>query len=398
MLLAATAPLACAQTDDMGLEDTGWIAVELESRYKGIPGEIRYFDGTADLNGDGSPEVVVYVVGPMVCGTGGCNTLVFTRGETGYEAVADISLTRPPIRVSPQSTQGWANLLVQVSGGGILHGYEAELRFDGTGYPTNPTVEPTEPAADVDGAQVVIPEFGDFTEGKPVPMREGGQIPEGASTDPGPLGQWEWVSFQGMDDSFLAVDDPARYRLEILGEGVTLLADCNRGTGGVQLDGASLAFTQLAVTRMACPPESMDQRYLGYLEYVRGWVVEGGDLYLSLLADGGIMRFRPAAPDALVPGTDFDANADIPCTMGEDEPPQSCSFGVVREGSGSGMVTITKPDGRTRSIFFENGQAMGYDASEADPGEFRASRGGDSAIVYIGEERYEIPDAVIYGG
>lgn len=41
----------------------------------------------------------------------------------------------------------------------------------------------------------------------------------------------------------------------------------------------------------------------------------------------------------------------------------SCPFGVEREGGGSGIVTVTKPDGRTRAIFFENGAATGYDVS-----------------------------------
>jgi len=62
------------------------------------------------------------------------------------------------------------------------------------------------------------------------------------------------------------------------------------------------------------------------------------------------------------------------------------------------MVTITKPDGRKRVIFFEKGRATGYDQSQADPGEFRASRQEDLTIVQIGSERYEIPDAVIHGG
>ena len=76
----------------------------------------------------------------------------------------------------------------------------------------------------------------------------------------------------------------------------------------------------------------------------------------------------------------------------------SCPFGVKREGNGSGIVTVTKPDSRTRAIFFEQGKAIGADTSSADPGEFSASRQGDSTTVRIGEERYEVPDAVIFGG
>lgn len=104
------------------------------------------------------------------------------------------------------------------------------------------------------------------------------------------------------------------------------------------------------------------------------------------------------AHDALVPGTSYHATGDIRCTMAAGQAAGMCPFGVRREGNGSGIVTITKPDGRTRAVFFENGKATGADVSQADPGEFRASRESDNTIVWIGQERYEIPDAVIFGG
>jgi hypothetical protein len=101
--------------------------------------------------------------------------------------------------------------------------------------------------------------------------------------------------------------------------------------------------------------------------------------------------------DAVVAGTSFNATGNIPCSVAAGQPTGSCPFGVTREGGGSGIVIVTKPDGRTRAIFFEKGKATGADVSEADPGDFRASRDADLTIVRIGEERYEIPDAVILG-
>jgi len=102
--------------------------------------------------------------------------------------------------------------------------------------------------------------------------------------------------------------------------------------------------------------------------------------------------------DATVPGTNYNATGNIPCAMGGGQPTGSCPFGVTRQGNGGGIVTVTKPDGRTRAIFFENGRATGYDQSQADRGEFSAARQGDLNIIRIGQERYEIPDAVIFGG
>lgn len=102
--------------------------------------------------------------------------------------------------------------------------------------------------------------------------------------------------------------------------------------------------------------------------------------------------------DAKVPGTNYHATTEIPCSMGGGAPTSSCFAGVERQGGGSGMVTVTKPDGRTRTIFFEKGRATGYDQSQADSGKFSASRKGDITTVHIGQERYEIFDAMLFGG
>ena len=113
---------------------------------------------------------------------------------------------------------------------------------------------------------------------------------------------------------------------------------------------------------------------------------------------GGGSHSHSTSHDAKVAGTDYHATARIPCSMGGGAPTGSCNAGVKREGGGSAMVTVTKPDGRTRTIFFANGRATGYDQSQADPGSFSASRQGDLNIIKIGQERYEIPDAMIFGG
>lgn len=102
--------------------------------------------------------------------------------------------------------------------------------------------------------------------------------------------------------------------------------------------------------------------------------------------------------DAKVAGTPYHATGQVPCAMAAGQPAGSCRFGVVREGGGTGTVTVTKPDGRTRSIFFEKGKAVSADTSQADRGEFSASKQGDLNVIRIGTERYEIPDAVIFGG
>jgi hypothetical protein len=102
--------------------------------------------------------------------------------------------------------------------------------------------------------------------------------------------------------------------------------------------------------------------------------------------------------DARVPGTPYHATGNVRCVTAAGQPAGTCAFGVVRKGNGSGTVTVTRPDGRTRAIFFEKGTATGHDLSQADPGEFGAKKQGDTNFISIGQERYEIPDAVIFGG
>ncbi len=105
-----------------------------------------------------------------------------------------------------------------------------------------------------------------------------------------------------------------------------------------------------------------------------------------------------SANDAKVAGTDFNATGMIPCSMGNGAPTGNCDFGVVRRGNGDADVHITKSNGATRVIYFQDGNAVGYDRSQADRGEFSASKESDLYIVRIGSERYEIPEAVVFGG
>ena len=226
---------------------------------------------------------------------------------------------------------------------------------------------------------------------------------------------WRLVNIQSMEDTEYRPENPALYTLEFLPDGsMRVLADCNRGTGSWTSESAGqLLFGDIAATQAQCPPGSLHDRYLSQFKWVRSYVMENGHLFLATMADGSIIEFAPAggatgddpyeewtarSGDAVVPGTGYHATGDISCSMAEGQPAGSCPFGVKREGNGTGMVVVTRPDGRTRAIFFDKGQATGYDMSEADPGEFRASREGDTSIIHIGPERYEIFDAVIWGG
>lgn len=129
----------------------------------------RYLSADIDLNADHRSELILYLVGPMVCGTGGCPTLVFTPEGDHHRLVSSISVTRPPIRAAAVNTNGWRNLIVHIAGGGGPS-KNVELLFDGRSYPENPTVSsPHIQAAKLAGSQLLIPDFDAFEDAKPFP-------------------------------------------------------------------------------------------------------------------------------------------------------------------------------------------------------------------------------------
>lgn len=117
----------------------------------------RYLAAFKDLNNDGVKEAVVYLSGDRWCGSGGCATLILQREGKSYRMVTKITITRPPIRVLDGAVNGWVNIGVWVQGGGIGSGYEAELRFDGKSYPTNPSLPPARRRTGNVHGQVLIP-------------------------------------------------------------------------------------------------------------------------------------------------------------------------------------------------------------------------------------------------
>lgn len=146
-------------------------------------------------------------------------------------------------------------------------------------------------------------------------------------------------------------------------------------------------------------PDNGDYRIRVYMMRSAARRNETADYRLEVaIAAGSAVAARPAAGDAKVPGTNFHATTELRCSM-SDGASAACPAGVVREGQGKGMVTVTLPDGRKRVIFFDKGRAQGYDQSQADKGNaFSVTRQGDTSIVRIGAERYEIPDALVFGG
>jgi heat shock protein HslJ len=105
---------------------------------------------------------------------------------------------------------------------------------------------------------------------------------------------WQWEATVTPVEK-ISVPAPERYTLELQPGGVALLrADCNRGRGNYEIGEGRIKFGPSATTRMACPPGSLDSRYLKDLQQATLFFVEGGQLFLDLPMDSGTMRFAPA--------------------------------------------------------------------------------------------------------
>lgn len=130
------------KTNTPGLAAEESVIKFLQARYHDKT--TQYIAAFPDLNGDGTPEALVYLIGSEVCGSGGCNLLVLEKSGDSWKIVTRTTVTQLPIRVLSATSHGWHNISVWVQGGGIQPGYEAELRFNGKTYPSNPSVPPAQ--------------------------------------------------------------------------------------------------------------------------------------------------------------------------------------------------------------------------------------------------------------
>ena len=114
--------------------------------------------------------------------------------------------------------------------------------------------------------------------------------------------EWRLVEFQSMDDTIGTIkpEDPSLFSMRLNKDGtVNMHLDCNSASGTwiseSSDDGSSghFEFGALAATRAMCPPPNLDEHILAQARYIRGYLLRGGKLYLSLMADGGIYAWEP---------------------------------------------------------------------------------------------------------
>ena len=140
---------------------------------------------------------------------------------------------------------------------------------------------------------------------------------------------WRLVELQSMDDAqgTTPIDDPSRFTLHFENDGTARLRlDCNRAMGNWTAEpsadptNGSLRFGPLASTRALCPPPQLDQRVLAQLSDVRGFMLKDGRLYLSLMADGGILVWEPLTEETSGKGSRLKPDPALEQTIRREVP------------------------------------------------------------------------------
>jgi len=91
-----------------------------------------------DLNDDGKNEYLVGLTGGDWCGSGGCTLLVLTNA---LKLNTKMTVVEFPVYVgapaSTETTKGYSNIYIENRDGSV-----AKMAWNGTKYPTNPSVAP----------------------------------------------------------------------------------------------------------------------------------------------------------------------------------------------------------------------------------------------------------------
>jgi len=104
---------------------------------------------------------------------------------------------------------------------------------------------------------------------------------------------WQWISFTTPVEQ-VNVDARERYTIEFDPAGrVTVRADCNRGSASYSVAAdRRITLGAMALTRAACPPGSLSDRFAREVGRATSYFLRVGELYLSLPVDSGTLRFE----------------------------------------------------------------------------------------------------------
>lgn len=116
--------------------------------------ETRYYYNYVDLNGDGTNEIFVEVVGPFISRSGEDSAVIYKEINGTLEEIDDFSLIRNPVIISDEKTNGWNNIIVEYSGSDAEKKYVV-LKYDGDDYSDVNESEIIDSIKDVSGVAII---------------------------------------------------------------------------------------------------------------------------------------------------------------------------------------------------------------------------------------------------
>ena len=105
---------------------------------------------------------------------------------------------------------------------------------------------------------------------------------------------WEWVSLVDPAGQTTATD-PTRDTIAFNSDGTAnIKADCNNATATYITDGVNLNIEPGATSLAACPSDTQDQLFLNSLSAAESYIVQDGELFITMVGESGTIIFRPA--------------------------------------------------------------------------------------------------------
>ena len=138
LIISITVTTVKAQEVDPAITEK--IKQTLAKNYGTTPANDRSFIYNAvDLNDDGKNEYLVGLTGSTFCGSAGCNMLVLNNK---FGINTKMTIVQFPVYVgapgTKEVTKKYSNIYVRTKGVGYV-----KMAWNGTKYPTNPSLAPT---------------------------------------------------------------------------------------------------------------------------------------------------------------------------------------------------------------------------------------------------------------
>jgi len=123
-----------------------FLAVDAFLKAKNAPLHSTYDFERIDLNDDGKREGIILFKTPHRhwCGWDGCKMVIFEQRRKKFMPQSLINSIRPPVMISPNTTHGWHDVIIRVSGINIPDKDIVMQYNQNTGqYPHSPLIAPT---------------------------------------------------------------------------------------------------------------------------------------------------------------------------------------------------------------------------------------------------------------